>query len=409
MDTRDLKDLFESPSGTRLNAATVLNHAEGRRRTRNRVAAALVAMATVVAVGVGAVYLSPMWSPTTPQPIATPAPLPSQGSNGVPAANSSAGRSSPPEVRCRVQQPASWQEVIEAQPLLEPHEFGEETLHLLQGNWVARMSEERLTLELPGQQPVPGHFTEYPGQGMVHGLVTDGRHVVFHDGFSLLTWDSANPDQKPRLLVGLTEDLPGEAYADGGHYWVIGRSSAGQDGQETSTLYHANLDAGGDLVPMTSFEEYAWLGPSVQGRAQVRRAGENALFMDPDGTSVPFDGPLGQNLVVGYHDGVYLLTTEDGGSGENNWLWSRDWSEPYPVEEARGLVGDWVVLGTDRLFNHRTGVQVQLDESLSLASGGQAPQPYLVIAHDAHAESKESGSPQRIVRVADLPEVQCER
>ncbi|MDO5067319.1 MAG: hypothetical protein Q4D96_08585 [Propionibacteriaceae bacterium] len=389
MDTKDLQNLFNRPSGTRLSAASVLQHAEGRRRSRRRAAVVGVAVTLSVAVGLGVMQLGASTSSPGPDVLATPAPPPST------ATATAALGSSRPERRCEVMLPDSWRRVIEA----APRSLAGQDVIPVRGGGVVRTDPETVIWERPGEEQVIIHDVNGSGEE-VWAVDSDSRFVVFQVGERLMVWDVESPDEKPRRVSGRIEVQERWRAVSAGQLWLASEAR--------NTVLHADLTRG-EVVGRVALPEGYQVREPVAGRAQLIAEGQDTLLLDPDGTTTPLDGPPSTWEVLGSADEVLLIAPWQDGWKEGNkdaLLWSPQWPEPFPVPGASGLVGDWVVFSDNRLFNHRTGVGVRFDNVFSLRLAGTGEEAHLKVEYD-QGSGYLSDNQTRTLRLSELPEVSC--
>ncbi|RRD03632.1 hypothetical protein EII34_13685 [Arachnia propionica] len=397
MDTKDLQNLFDRPSGTRLSAATVLEHVEGRRRARHRAAAGGIAVMVAAAVGIGAVHLRTGTTSPGPDVLATPAPpVPTTGrvfeQSGSPTVGSTEPGPDFPGHRCDVSLPDSWRDVIGA----APRTTSGEDLVPVRGGGVVRATEDSVRWERPGQATV----TIHEGPEQVWGLDSDSRFVVFQVVDSLLVWDVEHPDRKPwDATAGIQVQENWRAVSEG-QLWL-------EDGA-TGSILHADLTRGESLTRVEAPADH-WVRRPVGGRAQLVSEGRPTLLLSPDGTTVPFEGSDEDVEILGVSGEVHLLSPWRVGTEDDELqaeLWSPRWGAAFPIPGGSTLAGDWVVIHDSMLFNHRTGVSVQVDGASSLFLDGEGEDAFLRVLYEG-----ESGHVvdqyAHTLRLSDLPEVHC--
>lgn len=398
MDIRDLQNLFDRPSGTRLSAATVLEHVEGRRRARHRAAAAVLAVMVAAAVGIGAVHLRAGTTSPGPDVLATPAPpVTTTGSVFQESGSPTVVPPTPPgtgfpEQRCDVSLPESWRGVIET----APRATSGENLVPVRGGGFVRATEDSVRWERPGQDEVMIH----DGPEQVWGLDSDSRFVVFQVDDSLLVWDVEDPDRQPWNATGGFAVKENWRAVSAGQLWLVDEA--------TWSVMHADLTRGESVTRVEAPTDH-WMRDPVDGRAQLVVQGRPTLLLSPDGTTAPFEGPGGDVEILGVSGEIHLLSPwredseDDEASAE---LWSPRWGASFPIPGGTRLAGDWVVVHDTTLFNHRTGVSVHVDGAATLHLGGEGEDAFLHVLFEG-GSGEVADQYTNVLRLSELPEVHC--
>ncbi|RRD48602.1 hypothetical protein [Arachnia propionica] len=413
MDTHDLKNLFDSPSGTALDATTVLQHAERSRRRRVRVTALGIAAVTTMVVGVGALVVVDRVSRPGPDVLATPVPTvsaeptpePTEAPPVTPTAESTSapapGVVEPeppvayPQVRCEIGVPESWRQLLEAAP---ESKRNQELLPLERGGFV-RLTTSQVVWERPGEEPLTIHegAIRYPS------LAGDGRFVAFGvGGGGILVWDAASPEQAARDIGGeVTWDVASLDISEGQLWFAAIEEPEDHDPLNGhTTFHHADLTAGGALTRVGRFEN-TLPGPVIGGMAQLTSRSEAARFLSPDGTITPIETATQEAGVIARTGDVRLLGSTREGFAPG-WLWSPHWDSTFPISGVSGMAGDLVAESPNLLINIRTGVSVRFgdDEMVRLSGEGGA-------ARLDVEEGFGDGARSRTIALRDLPAAQC--
>ena len=309
----------------------------------------------------------------------------------------------PSWAQCVVPIPESWQQAIDEAPEV----WSGYTMLLLRDVGSVRVSKGSVVLEMPGEEPRLIHESETP----IEKPVTDGRHIVFKVGTDIFTWDSEHPEEPARIvsldpLDGSRREFNSTVYEiSEGQLWYRTKE---QDYSGGVTIMEANLDEGKRLEDAQTVLGI-WFGPAYKGMLQYTTGYYEVRLAGPFHSSSTLLEPSGEAFVVNHSGDVHLLNSDLWGIEEGK-LWVAG-TKDYTVlgKDADSMAGDWVSVGSGRLYNHRTKALVQLPEGLTPYLAGQGTAAYLELERDYSPEWLEIDDmkSRTTLRLSDLSEVSC--